>query len=131
MEHTTVKRCSQYLKSMDDRMQFPFPDKNILMQDGARAHTAKASIAKIKNGITSVWEDRPGNSPDLNVIKNVWSVMQESVFEPPRPRNREQLIARVQEKWNSLPGDYLTKLVDSFPQRILDVLSANGGVTKN
>ena len=103
----------------------------VLMQDGARAHTARASIEKIKEEFNDVWQDWPGNSQDLNVIENVWATLQDSVFEAPRPRNREQLIDRVKKTWNELPQTYLSNLVNAFPKRINDVLAAEGGTTKN
>ena len=58
------------------------------------------------------------------------AILQESVFEEPRPRNREQLIARIQTKWDSLDQNYLKALVESFPSRIQACVEAEGGPTK-
>ena len=55
----------------------------MFQQDGARAHTSKATIAwlgaKIKHYI-------PHNSPDLSPIENVWSIMATAVYGLCRPR---------------------------------------------
>ncbi|KAJ4446682.1 hypothetical protein ANN_13379 [Periplaneta americana] len=80
------------------------------MQDGARAHTDKSTQDTIKNSGIKVWTDWPGNSPDLNPIEHLWSRLQESVFRTPRPRNRNELIARVLEEWESITQEYIFRL---------------------
>ena len=109
-----------------------FPEKNLatLMQDGATPHVAKLTLTQIEKSFRNCWRDWPGNSPDLNPIENVWGVLQDSVFEEPRPRTKEALIARVQEKWNSMPQEFLASCTDSFPTRIMECLEADGGHTK-
>ena len=76
--------------------------------------------------IKGVW---PGNSPDLFVIEHLWNDLQESVFEEPIPRDRQQLINRVVQKWNSSTEERLSKLVHSLPNRIREVIDSDGGHT--
>jgi len=68
----------------------------------------------------------PGNSPDLNLIENVWSVLNDSVFFNPRPTNRLELIERVTETWESIPIRYLENLYTSFANRVTQVLERDG-----
>lgn len=119
-----------FKKAMDASSQFPKRNMGILMQDGATAHTAKATMKVIKEGFNSVWTDWPGNSPDFNVIEHLWAKLQDSVFRQPRPRNRDQLIARVQEEWESIDQNTTTNLVESFSRRIIACHGNNGGHTK-
>ena len=100
-----------------------------LMQDGAKGHTSRFSTEHIRRNFQNYWSDWPGNSPDLNVIEHIWEIIQNSVFEEPRPTNREELITRAQKKWNSLDESYLKTLIESFPNRIRECLEANGGST--
>jgi transposase len=119
-----------FINSLKSRNQFPNPDAAVLMQDGARAHTAKATLKLIADSGVNVWTDWPGNSPDLNVIEHVWAILQESVFKEPRPRNREQLIQRVLDEWQNLEWEYLRDLVESFGRRITECLENDGKTTK-
>ena len=74
-----------------------------------------------------VW---PGNSPDLNLIENLWAILQEKVFDNPRPKNRSELIARVKKTWDSIPTSLLAKLYASYYKRIEAVIDSDGGSTR-
>ena len=63
---------------------------------------------------------------DLNPIEHVWDRIKSSVFNDPRPTNRSELIERVKQTWDSLPEDYLKKLIHSFPSRIKEVIQKEG-----
>ena len=58
--------------------------------------------------------------------KHIWARLQESVFKQPRPKNREQLIQRAKEEWESITQTELWNLCDSFGARILQC-NENGG----
>jgi len=61
------------------KKQFSRNREGLFQQDGTRAHTSKATIAwldaNIKHYIPP--EYWPRNSPDLSLIENVWSIMQQ------------------------------------------------------
>ena len=60
--------------------------EGMFQQDGARAHTSKATIAWLDANIKHYipLEDWPPNSPDLSPIENVWSIMATAVKCRPR-----------------------------------------------
>jgi transposase len=98
-------------------------------QDGAPAHTAVATMRLLQETFPRVWGKNvwPGNSPDLNPIEHLWAVLQESVFDHPRPGNRQELIQRVTERWNNLRLSSLPRtLAHSFPKRIDECLRKGG-----
>jgi transposase len=120
-----------YLSAINNPKLIPNKRKATFMQDSAPAHNIRPVIEKIESTFPESWTQGfwPGNSPDFNVIEPVWGVLQESVFEKPTPRNREELIQRIKNKWSNLSPDYLTNLVESFPKRVEEAINNEGGHT--
>ena len=116
--------------NVSNRYFFVSKEQYVLMQDGATCHTAKASILKCEELFPNVWVDWPGNSPDLNPLEHLWSRLQQSVLKSPRPRNREELITRVQREWENITQVECSNLVLSFPQRIKACVANSGKHTK-
>jgi len=60
--------------------------EGLFQQDGARAHTSKATIAWLDADIKYYIppEDWPPNSPDLSPTENVWSIMATAVCKIPQ-----------------------------------------------
>ena len=73
----------------------------------------------------------PGNSPDLNPIENAWSWIQVQLKNT-HPTNQEELKDEIRKLWvlkmDNFP--YLKKLVKSMPNRIPEVISRGGNVTR-
>ena len=71
----------------------------------------------------------PSQSPDLNPIENLWSIL-DSNLKDRRPQSKAELFQVLQEGWNRLDVDLLRRLVESMPRRIQAVIDANGYMTK-
>jgi len=71
----------------------------MFQQDGARAHTSKATITWLDANIRPKHhippEDWPPNSPDLSPIENVWSIMATAVYADPQPQSLQALKHRL------------------------------------
>ena len=63
------------------------------VQDGAPAHAAKATQAWCKKNLPNFIEKtcRPPNSPDINPVENLWSIMDEVVYKDPTPKTMQDL----------------------------------------
>ncbi len=73
----------------------------IFQQDLAPAHTAKGTKSWLNDhGVTVL--DWPANSPDLNPIENLWSIVKRKMRDT-RPNNADELKATVKETWASIP----------------------------
>ena len=108
-----------------------FPnDEYFFQDDGAPCYRAK-SVKKfiVDNGITPLpwW---PGQSPDLNVIENLWHRVQVLVTEQ-KPTTRRDLTAAIINVWHHVVSlESLQQLVESMPRRIQAVIEAKGFPTK-
>lgn len=126
-----------FLAFMEDKTVFPSPHKIIFMQDGAPAHSAKTTMSLLNNLIgttfAAVWGKGvwPGSSPDFNPIEHVWSILQDSVLIEPKPKNREELIARITETYDLLQISDLQKLVEVLPSRLEEAAANNGWHTNH
>ncbi len=100
----------------------------IFQQDLAPAHTAKGTKSWFNDhGVTVL--DWPANSPDLNPIENLWSIIKRKMRDT-RPNNADELKATVKETWASIPPQQCHKLITSMPRRIEAVIKAKGAPTK-
>lgn len=105
--------------------------KVTFVQDGAPCHGTKDNMQLLESNFQTVWGKGkwPGNSPDLNPIEHLWSILKESIHKNPRPRNREELIKRVEKAWSEIDKNTIKNICRSFPKRIQEMLNASGGST--
>ena len=102
----------------------------MFQDDGARAHRATSVRNwKREHDIRSLaW---PVQSPDLNPIENLWSILKERVRKRiPRPKTIAQLEQYIHEEWNQLDRTVLRNLVRSIRRRNRQVFLAKGYQTK-
>jgi transposase len=69
--------------------------------------------------------DWPSNSPDLNPIENLWSIVKGNV-EKRWPKNLGELERYMVEEWNKIPESILKNLVGSMKERCKLVIEKNG-----
>ena len=102
------------------------------MQDGARPHTARVVKDWFAESRINVFNDWPGNSPDLNPIENLWAIMKH------RLKGRDtssvpKLTTAVEQIWDDLGKtgkDIIENLALSVPDRLEEVKTRKGRPTK-
>ena len=96
-------------------------------QDGASSHTSTKTMEELSGmGITLF--PHPSQSPDLNIIENLWSLLKKSL-QNYTIRSREQLQELAIQEFLDTPAQYVRKLYESLGRRYKAVIRANGGST--
>lgn len=94
--------------------------------DNAPAHTAGSTKGFLtQRGIKPI--DWRGNSPDMNPIENVWSVVARAADY--HVTNQQQLFRAVIRAWTQVSVSYIRKLFRSMRNRVREVIRNRGGST--
>ncbi len=93
--------------------------------DNAPCHTAHSIRTYLEQSNIRVLE-WPARSPDLNIIENLWSVIDRKLTENPVTTPR-QLKSRIEEIYKETSADYCQKLFKSIHKRCLMVIANKGG----
>jgi len=75
--------------------------------------------------------DWPSQSLDLNPIEHLWNEVDRHLRNlPSQITSKSDLWVKLQGVWEGINLETCTKLIDTMPERIRDVLKANGGYTR-
>uniref|UniRef100_A0A671VKC8 HTH cro/C1-type domain-containing protein n=1 Tax=Sparus aurata TaxID=8175 RepID=A0A671VKC8_SPAAU len=101
----------------------------IFMDDNAPAHRGHIIRERLlETGVPQI--EWPALSPDLNPIENLWDQLIRRVeARNSVPQNLNDLRAALQEEWDAMPQQTITRLVDSMRRRCIAVIDAQGHMT--
>ena len=112
-----------------ERKLLPERSKAIFQQDGAPAHTSKRSQKWLKDNMPGYWAKDiwPPNSPDLNPIENLWSILQSKLDTMDCATNLNILEKQLLLAWKEISPETSENLIAGMPSRIKKCLELNGG----
>ena len=96
-----------------------------LQQDNAPAHNLNLSKTWFSENELEILENWPLNSPDINIIEKVWSLLKKRVFQR-YSKNIEELWVFCQEEFERSPLEYIQNIYSSNPDRLNEIVQCNG-----
>ena len=107
------------------------PSPFTFQQDGAPAHTAKATqdLLRERLGHRGFWTKNmwPPNSPDLNPLDySIWNEVASKACSKPHS-SAEMLKSIVNRVWSDLDAAYLLGTCQNFRKRLEKVIAVDGG----
>ena len=101
----------------------------IFQQDGAPAHNAKFTQCWLRGRINRFWAKGtwPANSPDLNPIENIWSILKNDLDSIGESKDLKMLENQLKTTLSNISPDLLGNLIDGMPNRIKTCIELKGG----
>jgi transposase len=120
----TAKMYVEIIEKNLSEIKGLFGKKWRFLQDNDPKHTSHLAKSFLEAEIPELM-DWPSNSPDINPIENLWSIVKRKVEER-MPQNSDDLMQFMVEEWSSIPKTTLINLVDSMPTRCELVIKSKG-----
>lgn len=98
---------------------------NTFMQDGAPCHKSRSTLQYLDNNGICLLSDWPPQSPDINIIENLWSIIKYKVSKY-YTKSAEDLWNVIQKEWLEIDNTTLFKLYDSIPHRLKQICANKG-----
>jgi len=98
---------------------------DIFVQDGAPCHRSASTLKYLDSKNVCLMSDWPAQSPDLNIIENMWSILKGKVGKR-YSKNADELWSVVKEEWDNIPKEYVEQLYMSIPSRLKLTLKNKG-----
>lgn len=115
-----------YIRILEDSLLPRYTSERVFIQDNAPAHRGKNTAAWLQGSpINSV--RLPPYSPDINIIENVWAYMANEIYAGGKQYlTVAELKRSVLQSWNNLPTELVRACVESIPERLHQIIEADG-----
>jgi hypothetical protein len=99
----------------------------VFQHDGASPHRARTTREFLAHSCLTLSSDLhwPANSPDLNVIENLWAILKRRMAGQDS-RTQDELWLHVETVWNQITIEEINHLVQSFASRLQVIIALHG-----
>jgi hypothetical protein len=112
----------------------PVSEETFFQQAGATSHTARDSMAAVRNlfpnHVISRYGDItwPARSPNFSACDFfLWGCLKSQVFKAPAPHTVQELKHRIQQEVKRIPVETLQRVMSDVRKRLTECLERNGG----
>ena len=118
-------QCSEIFEKLKDR--YGTAQSFVFQQDGARPYTAKSTQTFLAGRAITLPKEThwPANSPDLNVIENLWGIVKRQV-DYSVVKDADSLYEEAKRVWESVDLQTINKLIKDFDPRLKACLALRG-----
>ena len=88
-------------------------------------HTTARSIALLQNRASGRIHEHPPNSPDFNIIEDVWSYLDREI-RGSSVKTIQGLKRKLKSLWRNIPWRLVRQSVNSMPVRLEECIARNG-----
>lgn len=120
---------TEYQRLLSSGLMPLLDSSSIFQQDGAPSHRSKATMQFLDRHKICVLSDWPPQSPDLNIIENLWADVKRKLAAQ-KFKSKDDLWSACLKAWNEIPNETIQKLFDSIPKRLISVIKNHGYPTK-
>jgi len=100
----------------------------VLQQDNDPKHKCRVATEFFNDNNINLLE-WPAQSPDLNPIEHLWSILDQKVRRSYKSK-KVTFMEELRKQWELLPKSLLNALVESMLNRLQEVIDNKGGATK-
>jgi len=120
-----IMNSSNYQCILDEGLQHMYDRDSVMMHDGAPCHRSRSTQTYLERNKICYICDWPPQSPDLNVIENMWSLLKAKVSTR-FPKTIDDLWNVAKEEWYGIDDAYIKNLYASIERRLNTVIQMKG-----